>query len=278
MEQPLQLAQRQAGALRERGGIQRLFEILLHQRKRLRQAGMGDALAGRRLHALAIVGRTDARMDELLRRGRREAVAMLQRDQMQQHVERGGAAGTSEAVAVDHEQAAVGLDLGEGFAERIQSFPMRGGAIAIEQSRPRQEEAAGVDGAEIDRAAVESGQPFARGAVEVSFRLEARAHDGKGEVELAVEAMIGEQRHAVGGGDRLAVARDHDPTIELAPGEAVRDAQRLHRRDESQHGKLRDDQEGDRLRRLDRRGLDPRLRRHSCPRALPRRKSRFVMA
>src|SRR6185436_16072772 len=101
-------------------------------------------------------------------------MAVLQRDEMQQHVECCGATGTSEAVAVDDEQATVGLDLRKGFAERVQSLPVRGGTIAIEQSRPRQEEAAGVDGAEIDRAAVEAGQPLARGAVEVSFRLEAR--------------------------------------------------------------------------------------------------------
>ncbi len=66
MEQPLQLAQRQARLLGEGSGIQRILEVLFHQRKRLRQAGMGDTLAGRRLHALTIVRRTDSGVDELL--------------------------------------------------------------------------------------------------------------------------------------------------------------------------------------------------------------------
>jgi hypothetical protein len=116
---------------------------------------MRDALPRRRLHALLVAGRPDARMDELLRSTCGEAMSVLQGDEMQHHVQCRGAARAGQAIAVDDEQAAIHFDLRKGFAEGIQALPMRGGTIAVEQSRPRQEEAAGVDGAEIDVAAVE---------------------------------------------------------------------------------------------------------------------------
>ncbi len=119
-------------------------------------------------------------------------MAVLQGNQMQHHVERGCPAGAGQAVAVDHEQAAIGLHFGECLAKRVQPLPMRGRAVSVQQSCPGQEEAAGVDGAEIDGAAVEAGQPLARGAVEIALRLEAGAHDSEREVELAVQAVIGQ--------------------------------------------------------------------------------------
>src|SRR5262245_47965466 len=129
--------------------------MLLHERYNPGQAGMEDAVAGARLHALAIARVTDAVMDELLGDGSRQPVAVLEPDQMQHHVERSGAARASAAIAIDGEEAGIDLHLGEALAEAVDTLPVGGGAVAIEQAGAPEDEAARVDSAEHRTFAIE---------------------------------------------------------------------------------------------------------------------------
>ena len=97
--------------------------------------------------------------------------------------------------------------------------------LAVEQPGPRQKEAAGVDGAEIDGAAVEAGQPLARGAVEVSFRLKARAHHGKREVQLVELEPVGNYAVRIRFDDLHEIA-SVDPRLRAVELHEVRDVAR----------------------------------------------------
>ena len=59
---------------------------------------------------------------------------MLAGDHGQHHVERRGAAGTGEAVAVDFKQAARGIDFRKGFRKARQVLPMDRALIAVENT------------------------------------------------------------------------------------------------------------------------------------------------
>ena len=89
---------------------------------------------------------------------------MLAGDQRQHHVERRGAAGTGEAVAVDFEQPAGGVDLREGLGEARQVLPMDGAFVAVEQPGLGQHMGAGADRADVGALARDLAQPGDQGA------------------------------------------------------------------------------------------------------------------
>jgi len=66
LEQTLELAKRQTGAFGQARRVDGFLQVLFHQRKGIRQALMVDALAHGRRHALMVIWRSDAIVNELL--------------------------------------------------------------------------------------------------------------------------------------------------------------------------------------------------------------------
>src|SRR3546814_9836434 len=81
------------------------------------QLGMAHAEARRQRDALAVVLVADALVHELVGDAGGQLVAVLAGDDVQHHVDGGGAAGAGEAVAVDLEELAGPLDVREILAE-----------------------------------------------------------------------------------------------------------------------------------------------------------------
>ena len=64
---------------------------------------------------------------------RRERRAVRLRDQVQHHVERGGAAGAGDACAVDLEQVIGDVELGKLLAQPVDILPVDGAAPVFER-------------------------------------------------------------------------------------------------------------------------------------------------
>ena len=103
---------------------------------------MAHAQSGRQRHALMIVAVTDALVNELLGDGGSKLMAVLKRDHVQHHVERGGATRTGEPIAVDLEKFRRYFDPGKVLGKAGDVFPMDGAAIAVEQAGAGQDVAA----------------------------------------------------------------------------------------------------------------------------------------
>src|SRR3546814_5554929 len=95
---------------------------------------MAHPQARRQRDALAVVLVADALVHELVGDAGGELVTVLAGDHVQHHVDGRGAAGAGEAVAVDLEQLAGHLDVGEVLAEAGQVLPVDGAAVAVEQA------------------------------------------------------------------------------------------------------------------------------------------------
>lgn len=174
-------------------------------------------------------------------------MAVLARDQMQHHVERRRSAGRGPALAVDDEEAVFDGDLGELLAEGIEAFPMRRRAMLIEQPRPAEEETPRIHGAEIDAGDAQPAQPLRQTLIEIALGRKARADDRHVVAGMLGYGAIGDQRHAVRGDDRLAVAAQDIPAIEPSLGQAIGDAQGFDGGNERHHRELRHQQEADRI-------------------------------
>ena len=148
-EQALELARGKARLFCQQARRQRLFEILFHLLDDADELRMPRPDAGRQRHALMLAVVADRRMQHRFGDADGKIRPMLAGDQGQHHVERRGAAGTGEAVAVDFEQAAGGLDFREGFREAGQVLPVDGAFIAVEQAGFGQQMRAGADRADV---------------------------------------------------------------------------------------------------------------------------------
>ena len=127
---------------------------------------------------------------------------------------------------------------------------MDGAAIAIQQSRPRQDMAAGAERPDIGTLTVDAAQPREEAAVLEEMAVDAAAEDDGAEARGPVDIAPGVQHDAVAGRHRLGVAGEQAPAVELAPRRPVRQAQRLHRRGEGDHREIGDQHEGDALRQF----------------------------
>ena len=196
---------------------------------------------GRRAHAVGQRLLADL-CDDLL-------VEMLA-DQVQHHVERGGAAGAGVAIAVDLEEVGIDLRLRKFFREGRQRFPVDGAAAAVQNAGVGQHPGAGVERADADFLAVERGDPGIQVAVVETLDAE-RAADEDMVRPLAAAHPLARllQRHvdveadAVRGGGRQAVERDERPAIGLLSRHAVGDPERLDRHGEGDHGEIRQEHE-----------------------------------
>ena len=113
-EQPLDLAPRQADRVGDLDQRQRLGEVRLHQLDDVEHLGVLHAEPGAQRQALAVGRAAHAVGQHLLADAVDEVVVEIVADQLQHHVERGGAAGAGVDVLVDLEE--VGEDVGLGNA------------------------------------------------------------------------------------------------------------------------------------------------------------------
>src|SRR3546814_6814764 len=120
---------------------------------------------------------------------------------------------------------------------------MHRAAVAVEQAGPGEQVAAGGECAEAATAAALAAQGGDHRRIAQALDCEAGNHDQEVEAPAVVEPRLGEQMHAAGGMDRLAVGGQDAPVVERLSGKPVGSAQRLHRRAERQHGELRRSEE-----------------------------------
>ncbi len=227
---------------------------------------MAGADAGRQRHALMLAVVPDRRVQHHLGDGGGQLRAVLAGDQRQHHVERRGAAGAGEAVAIDLEQAAGDVELGESLAEARQVLPMDGAAIAVEHPGLGQEMGAGAQRPDIGAAARRPAQPIDQPTIHMVLDVDAAADQHRRMLGDRLEIAIGHDLQAVRRLDRLAVGRMHGPDIELLLGLAVGKAQRLDRRGHRHHGEIGDENERDALRQ--RAGLIAKHVRLNSPRSV----------
>jgi hypothetical protein len=245
LEQPFELAAREAHGLRELVQAHGLFQVGLHQGDRLHQLRLAGPEREAQRHPLAIVASTDALTEEFFGDGGGERRAVVAAHHVEHEVQRRDAAGTGVAVTVDLEQLLRDDDLGKFLAEAGDVLPVDGAAVSVEEPGAGQRVAGGAQGAQ------------ARGPLgEAAQRREQRA------VGVLGDALPGAQQHQVEmrgvprrdvGGEDEAVARMHGstvhaqdlPLVEPLPRQAVRHAQRLQGGGEGDEGELRHQQEAD---------------------------------
>src|SRR3546814_15538009 len=100
------------------------------------------------------------------------------------------------SVAVDLEQLAGHLDVGEVLAEAGQVLPVDGAAVAVEQAGPGEHVAAGADRPDVGAAAVGLTQPARKAAGIDGVHLEAAA-DHHGVARLGSRQVAAQDRKSV---------------------------------------------------------------------------------
>ena len=171
-------------------------------------------------------------------------------DQVQHHVERGGAPGAGVAIAVDLEEVGIDLRLGKALGEGGERFPMDGAAAAVED--------AGVG----EHPGPVSSAPmpiFCRSSEAIqAFRLRSWKRSTPSEPQMktwsgrspprtffarVLQRHVDIETDAVRRGGRKAVERDERPAIRLLPRHAIGDAEGLDRHGEGDHGEVRQEHE-----------------------------------
>ncbi len=160
----------------------------------------------------------------------------------------GGRAPGGEAAARQHETVGQHVDLRMGGRQILQILPMHRGAVAVEQSRPRQHPGARIDPpdrAKARRHAAQAADQRTRGDLGLP---EARDHHQRVGPFGRVEWPGGGQLDPAGQRHRRAVGRDDAPAEGLGPEVAVGRAQRIEDRGHLEDRRLRQDQGGQRER------------------------------
>ena len=185
-----------------------------------RRALQRQALAvGRAAHAVGQHLLADA-VDEL--------VVEIVADQLQHHVERGGAAGAGVDVLVDLEEIGEDIGLREGLGEARQVLPMDGAALVGQQAGRGQHMRAGAQPADGDAAIILLAQPGKGRVVVVVLDVDAAADDDHRRpvrpghlAPLVLERGVDRAFDAVGGLHRLAVDAGQPPAVGFVAEHAV---------------------------------------------------------
>ena len=249
-EQALDLAPRQARILGDLDQRQRLGDVGFHQLDDEEQLGVLQAEPGAERQPLAVGRRAHAVGQRLLADLRDDLLVEMLADQVQHHVERGGAAGAGVAIAVDLEEVGIDLRLRKALREGRQRFPVDGAAAAFQDAGVGEHPGAGIERADADLLAVERGDPGVEVAVVETLDAERAAdEDVVGPLAAAhplarlLERHVDDELDAVRCRGRLAVERDERPAIGLLARHAVGDPERLDGSREGDHGEVRDEHE-----------------------------------
>ncbi|MNL14844.1 hypothetical protein D3C87_1358040 [compost metagenome] len=216
--------------------------MLLHFPDHMNKLLVADAIARGNFHALVVFARADAAEHELFADLDRQLRTVGLGDQIQHQIDGSGAAGGGDAPTVDLEQFLGNAELRIGFLEGIDSLPMQGQAMTVEQACFGEDEAAGVDGAEGHAFVVQSAQPVFQCRSGELQRLEAGDHQQRRAFFQRLKRRIGVDRHSVAGQHRPAIRAQYMPAIQLA-AKAIGDPQRLDGRDKSNGRETRHQQE-----------------------------------
>jgi len=200
-----------------------------------RKLGVANADPGGDREPLRVLVGADRRIDQLVGHGIRQIGAMIVGDQLQHQVDRGRAAGGGDPVAVYHEDGLRESHLLEVLGETVLVLPVDGRAPPVEQPRPGERVSGRAKPAHHGAAPRLAPQPvhdLARGR---GLHVEAAADEDRVLARHLVEAHVelvsdaGRTLHGI-----AALARD-PPDIEIAPGHAIGDTQRLDRAGEAEH-------------------------------------------
>jgi hypothetical protein len=100
-EQPLHLAHGKMGSASDLRDVERLIQCSLHERDRLDELRVIDAVTRVQVEPLMILVCTDLGVNELLSHAQRELRAGHLLHEMQHHVQGRGAAGASQHIVID---------------------------------------------------------------------------------------------------------------------------------------------------------------------------------
>ncbi len=188
-------------------------------------------------------------MNELVGHLGRQRGAVRLGDQVQHHVQRGGAAGTGHPGAVHLEQIIGDLQLGKFLGEAVDILPMNGAAPLVEKAGSRHDIGAGADGPDDSAVPVKPSHQVQHVAVGVSAHIQPGADKHHPAILQHRRVTVRGHLDTVAGDCRRAGRAGDDPGIEVAVALPVGGAQRLDRRGEGQHRKIIEKQKSDFLRR-----------------------------
>ena len=221
----------------------RILDVLLHHLDDLGELGMPDPDPRRDRQALRVLIGADRGIDELVGDGVGDLFAVILGDDLQHHVDRGGAAGGGHAVAIHDENRFRQLHLLELLKEAVLVFPVDGCTLAIEKAGLGDRVGAGAEPADGCAAPRLAPQP-------VEDRLGGRllnvdaAADKHGVLALDLaEAHVEFEGGAVRAGALDPALAGEHPGIGVAPEDAVGDPERFDSAREGQHGESVEKQE-----------------------------------
>ena len=184
-------------------------------------------------------------MYELFRDLVRQLEAVLSGDQVQHHVEGGGATGAGETVPVDFEQVRGHVDFGKLFGEAAEIFPMDGAAPVFQQPGPGQDMGAGADRADGRPLAGQPAQGAEHTVILVVLGIDPGGDDDGVRIGQVIEGSDRIHLDAVAGLYGIAVLAQHAPVIQRLSGHAVGRAQGLYGSGKGKQRKVRRQKEID---------------------------------
>src|SRR5690606_7599172 len=116
--------------------------------------------------------------------------------------------------AVDLEQLAGDIEIREVLAEAIQVLPVDGAAETVEQAGPGEQVAAGGERADAAALARLTAQRGDHRRIAQALHRKAGYHEEEVEPAAVVQPGVGQQMHAAGGVNRLAVGGENSPIVE----------------------------------------------------------------
>ena len=247
-EQPFQLACRQVCHPRDIGLGQRLFQIVLHGLDHRQKLGMADAKARAELHPLPVGGLADSVMDELVRHFRGQRAAMRLRNQVEHHVERGGATGAGDTCAINFKQVIGDVELGKFLGKPVDILPVDRAAPAVKKAGSRHHIGTGADGTDHRAVAVKPPHQIENISVGIFTNIDAGADKHHAAVLQHRRVAMRGHLDAVAGGRGIASRAGDHPFIEILVALPVCRAKRFDRRSEGQHREIIEEQESDSLR------------------------------
>ena len=176
---------------------------------------MGHAHLRPQRHVLAVVAVADAVHDELLTHQPGQARPQLALDEVQHQFQRGNAARTGVAVAVDGVELVRDEHPRKLFPQRRQVFPVDGGTVAVQQTGLGQGVAAGAQGTERHPGLPEPLQGRKKLGRNGLADIDATADEHQVAGLSRPQRHRGRQLQAVARGHRLPIQRSDDPFIDV---------------------------------------------------------------
>jgi hypothetical protein len=246
-----QLARRETHRFRDLRRVERLLDIFIHQRKCRAHCLAVTALRGRcgfgcGCGELVFGSRARARNQHLLRDFAAQGGASLARNQRQHHVDRRNPAAAGDSAAFSGIALGRRQDLRVPFPEALHVVPMHGGGMPVEQAGGGEYLTAGLDAADLDAEAGRAAQCAAQARIlGVLFRVEAGEHQKRPDARVGAECAIDGDCRRIAGRHRQSVQGHRRPLEQAALRPPVCEEQRLNCGDQTEIGKIGQQQKSD---------------------------------